>query len=122
MTNDPAWATGGEAVYKRDQWVCRYCGLDGKQSFGAWQSLSWDHLLPRGHQQRDAVEFIVTACAPCNMMLSRYSAPAALVAGVVDPSVASELVSGRFEFLKPRLEERRAYWRRAVAEPKSSTA
>jgi 5-methylcytosine-specific restriction endonuclease McrA len=52
-------------VHKRDKFKCRYCGLDGMASFANWLSLSWDHLLPRGHPERDNLEYIVTACMFC---------------------------------------------------------
>ena len=40
-------------VHQRDGFKCRYCGLDGTQSFANWLSLSWDHLLPKDHPNRD---------------------------------------------------------------------
>lgn len=53
------------AVLIRDNFTCRYCGLDGR-SWPNWLYLSWDHLLPHGHPRRDDVEFIVAACRFCN--------------------------------------------------------
>lgn len=52
-------------VHKRDNFVCVYCGLDGKQ-WPSWLYLSSDHLLPTGHPERDNSEYIVTACVFCN--------------------------------------------------------
>ncbi len=60
------------AVQKRDGFKCRYCGLDGTQSFGNWLSLSWDHLLPKGYSDRDNPDYIVTACMFCNTADKRY--------------------------------------------------
>jgi molybdenum cofactor biosynthesis enzyme MoaA len=37
----------GLVVYQRDNFRCRYCGLDGRQSFERWLFLSLDHLLPK---------------------------------------------------------------------------
>lgn len=59
-------------VHARDCFTCRYCGLDGTQSFTNWLSLSWDHLLPKGDPNRDNPEFIVTACMFCNTADNRY--------------------------------------------------
>ncbi len=59
-------------VLRRDGFRCRYCGLDGSLSFSAWLSLSWDHLLPKGHRDRDDPEFIVAACSFCNVADNRY--------------------------------------------------
>jgi hypothetical protein len=46
------------AVHKRDSFRCRYCGIDGTKSFDTWLTLSWDHLLPKGHPNRDKLEFM----------------------------------------------------------------
>ncbi|HEX4415258.1 MAG TPA: hypothetical protein VH107_16620, partial [Lacipirellulaceae bacterium] len=59
-------------VHQRDAFKCRYCGLDGTLSFSNWISLSWDHLLPKGHPNRDNPEYIVTACMFCNTADNRY--------------------------------------------------
>ena len=42
-------------VHRRDNFCCRYCGLDGRAAFANWLSLSWDHLLPKGHPDRDNI-------------------------------------------------------------------
>jgi len=60
------------AVLKRDHFRCQYCGLDGSTSFSAWLSLSWDHLLPKGHHERDNPDFIVAACMFCNTADNHY--------------------------------------------------
>ena len=59
-------------VLKRDGFTCRYCGLDGTRDFDAWLTLSWDHLLPKGHVERDNPEYIVAACNFCNTADNRY--------------------------------------------------
>ena len=59
-------------IHQRDGFRCRYCGLDGTQSFGNWPSLSWDHLLPKGKPNRDNAEYIVTACMFRNTADNRY--------------------------------------------------
>ena len=59
-------------IHKRDNFVCQYCGLDGTESFDNWIRLSQDHLLPKGHPDRDSSEYIVTACMFCNTADNRY--------------------------------------------------
>lgn len=59
-------------IHTRDNFVCQYCGLDGTASFDNWIRLSWDHLLPKGHPDRDLPDFIVTACMFCNTADNRY--------------------------------------------------
>lgn len=60
------------AILERDGFRCRYCGLDGRRCFDRWLTLSWDHLLPKGHPKRDDPEFIVAACTFCNTADNRY--------------------------------------------------
>jgi hypothetical protein len=59
-------------IHRRDGFRCRYCGLDGTAGFARWLSLTWDHLLPKGHPNRDDPDYIVTACAFCNTADNRY--------------------------------------------------
>ncbi|MNR01427.1 hypothetical protein D3C85_1172310 [compost metagenome] len=59
-------------VLERDGFKCVYCGLDGTASFDTWAAMSWDHLLPKGHPQRDEEAYIVCACNFCNGADNRY--------------------------------------------------
>jgi len=59
-------------IMKRDNFICRYCRLDGTRNYDAWLALSWDHLLPKGHPERDNPDYIVTACNFCNTADNRY--------------------------------------------------
>ncbi|MBA3871493.1 MAG: hypothetical protein H0X30_20300 [Anaerolineae bacterium] len=59
-------------IHQRDNYTCRYCGADGKTSFATWLTLSSDHLLPKGHPERDNPKYIVTACGFCNAADNRY--------------------------------------------------
>mgnify|MGYP001212360701 CR=1 FL=1 len=59
-------------VMPRDRFTCRYCGLDGRRNYDAWLTLSWDHLLPKGHADRDNPVYIVAACNFCNTADNRY--------------------------------------------------
>ena len=60
------------AIHKRDGFKCVYWGLDGKESFPNWLSLSQDHLLPKGHPDKEKQDFIVTACQFCNTADNHY--------------------------------------------------
>jgi len=57
-------------IHKRDNFVCVYCSLDGKD-WPNWLYLSSDHLLPIGHPERENPEYIVTACVFCNELHNR---------------------------------------------------
>lgn len=58
------------SVHERDGFRCVYCGLDGTV-WPNWLYLSWDHLLPKGHPDRDDERYIVTACRICNEFHNR---------------------------------------------------
>ena len=64
----PVTREGALKVFKRDRYVCRYCGLDGLQSFDNWLTLTVDfvHLRARGGPRH--AENLVTACQPFNLM------------------------------------------------------
>ena len=55
-------------VFKRDRYVCQYCGLDGLHSFENWLILTVDFIHPRARGGPRHVENLVTACQPCNLM------------------------------------------------------
>jgi len=82
-------------VHKRDGFKCRYCGIDGTKSFDAWLTLSWDHLLPKGHPDRDNLDFIVTACNFCNTADNRYFEQAKKRGLKFDGMAPDELVAQR---------------------------
>jgi 5-methylcytosine-specific restriction enzyme A len=48
-------------VYRRDSFVCQYCGTRKEQS-----QLSVDHLIPRSRGGPDEITNYVSACRPCN--------------------------------------------------------
>lgn len=102
-------------VLKRDNFQCRYCGLDGRGSFQAWLSLTWDHLLPKGHPDRDNPDFIVTACAFCNCADNHYFLKADAYGLSFADKTPEELVKQRLPFvLKPR-GEYKEFWLEKVA-------
>ena len=53
-------------IFARDNYHCRYCGLDGRASFENWLILTVDFVHPRAHGGPKHEENLVTACQPCN--------------------------------------------------------
>jgi hypothetical protein len=105
-------------VHQRDQFKCRYCGLDGKLSFANWLSLSWDHLLPKGSTNRDNLDYIVTACMFCNTADNRYFDQAEKRGLVFEGLTPDELVAQRLNYVEKTRESYRAFWEDQVR-PKS---
>ena len=109
-------------ILERDHYKCRYCGADGTQSFDTWLSLSWDHLLPKGHPNRDNPDYIVTACNFCNTADNRYFDLAEKRGIKFDGLTPDELVAQRLPYVLATREKYREFWETVVLkhEPKES--
>ena len=97
-------------ILKRDGFKCRYCGLDGTKSFDKWLTLSWDHLLPKGHPERDNPEFIVAACNFCNTADNRYFDSLEKRGLTLDGLSQNELVEQRKLFVKETRNKYYQFW------------
>jgi 5-methylcytosine-specific restriction endonuclease McrA len=62
-------------VLERDNFTCRYCGLDGR-IWPNWLYLSWDHLVPISDPLRDDETYIVAA--PCRSFTREVGWPTGL--------------------------------------------
>ena len=100
------------AVMKRDGFTCSYCEFDGTK-WPNWLFLSWDHLLPPGHERRDDPDFIVTACRMCNEFHNR-------TAFEVDGKTRPELVAQKRPMVLARREEYRKFWQNHVGTTEGS--
>lgn len=57
-----------EAIFKRDRYICQYCGRDGCRDLTAYMLLQIDHFIsPKLDGSLDACN-LVTCCAICNHM------------------------------------------------------
>lgn len=95
------------AVLRRDNFVCRYCALDGKV-WPNWLYLSWGHLLPIGHLERDNPDFIVAACTFCNTLHNR-------TVFEVSGKSPEELVEQKKVRVLERRDEYQRFWKENVA-------
>ena len=86
---------------------CVYCGLDGTV-WPNWLSLSWDHLLPKGHPERDDDRYIVTACRFCNE--ARNRTPFA-----TEGLAPTDIVNLKRKAIAEVRREYRAFWEANVA-------
>lgn len=53
-------ALSRENIYKRDNYVCVYCGSDNKKN------LTLDHVIPKSKGGKDSWDNLVTSCKKCN--------------------------------------------------------
>ena len=104
-------------IHRRDNFICQYCGIDGRQSFDSWLTLTSDHLLPKGHPGRDNPEYIVTACSFCNTADNRYFDHAKELGLVFDGKTRAELVAQRKPFVEAVRHKYREFWEKEVVHP-----
>lgn len=55
----PQWAKIRAAIFKRDDYTCRYCGSRGGK-------LECDHIMPLSRGGSNEEDNLATACKPCN--------------------------------------------------------
>ncbi len=103
-------------IMKRDGFRCRYCGLDGTESFANWLTLSWDHLFPKGHPDRDNPEYIVCACNFCNCADNWYFINAESRGLIFEGRTAEELVQQRLPYVLNTRQNYREFWDSQVSD------
>lgn len=58
-------------IMERDQFCCRYCGLDGMASFENALVMGVDFVVPRARRGTKTPENLVASCRPCNLLKGR---------------------------------------------------
>ena len=106
-------------VHQRDNFRCRYCGLDGRESFANWLALSLDHLLPKGHVNRDNPDYTVTACMFCNTADNRYFDRAMKRGLRFDGLSPAELIAQRLPYVEATRKSYREFWDSNVCQQQS---
>jgi hypothetical protein len=102
-------------ILARDGCRCRYCDLDGTVSFSNWLALSEDHLLRKGHPNRDRVEFIAASCQFCNTAANRYFEQATARGESFEGLTPDELVARRQLKVQKTRYAYRHFWDENVA-------
>jgi 5-methylcytosine-specific restriction endonuclease McrA len=64
----PVSLAEGLKILERDQFCCRYCGLDGRASFDNALVMSVDFVVPRARHGKKDPANLVACCRPCNMI------------------------------------------------------
>src|SRR6201987_5147338 len=64
----PVSLAEGLKILERDQFCCRYCGLDGRTNFDSALVMSVDFVVPRARSGKKDPANLVACCRPCNMI------------------------------------------------------
>jgi hypothetical protein len=66
LVDAPVSLEEGRKILERDDYVCQYCGLDGRASFENALVMRVDFVVPRAHKGKKAPANLVACCTPCN--------------------------------------------------------
>jgi len=66
LVDRPVTHQEGMKILERDNYRCRYCGLDGRASFENALVLSVDFVVPRARKGKKDPDNLVACCRPCN--------------------------------------------------------
>ena len=95
----------GKDILKRDNYICVYCGFDGR-SFDNWLQMSIDHLVPVSAGGNDDSNNLVAACKACNSFTSRLK---------VEPNwTRKKIIAYKKAHITKRREEFLSYWQQHV--------
>jgi 5-methylcytosine-specific restriction endonuclease McrA len=68
VVDRPVTLEEGLKILERDQYRCRYCGLDGRASFENALVMSVDFVIPRARKGKKDPHNLVACCRACNMI------------------------------------------------------
>jgi len=66
LVDSPVTVEEGRKILERDDYRCRYCGLDGRTSFENALAMRVDFVIPRAHKGKKVLDNLVACCTPCN--------------------------------------------------------
>jgi 5-methylcytosine-specific restriction endonuclease McrA len=107
LVDSPVTVEEGRKILERDNYVCQYCGLDGRASFENALVMRVDFVVPRARKGKKNADNLVACCAPCNTIKGTK------VYATFDDAKAEVLA---------RREDLRKAWQDRTARPKSKAA
>ncbi len=66
LVDSPVTLEEGRKILERDDYVCQYCGLDGRASFENALAMRVDFVIPRARKGKKDPGNLVACCTPCN--------------------------------------------------------
>ena len=67
----PVTPRQGLRILERDQFRCRYCGLNGRASFENALVMGVDFVVARARKGKNVAGNLVASCRPCNVIKGR---------------------------------------------------
>lgn len=67
----PVSRTQGLRILERDQFRCRYCGLNGRASFENALVMGVDFVVPRARKGKNEDDNLAACCRACNVIKGR---------------------------------------------------
>jgi 5-methylcytosine-specific restriction endonuclease McrA len=68
LVDSPVTLEEGHKILERDDYKCRYCGLDGRASFENALVMRVDFVVPRARKGKKTPENLVACCTACNTL------------------------------------------------------
>ena len=66
LVDSPVTPEEARKILERDNYVCQYCGLDGRASFENALVMRVDFVHPRARKGKKDPANLVACCSPCN--------------------------------------------------------
>ena len=66
LVDSPLTLQEGLKILERDDYCCKYCGLDGRASFENALVMRVDFVVPRAKKGKKDPSNLVACCTPCN--------------------------------------------------------
>ena len=107
LVDSPVALEEGRKILERDDYVCRYCGLDGRASFENALVMRVDFVVPRARKGKKNPSNLVACCTPCNT--------------IKGTRVYASLDEAK-SYVLGRREELRKAWQDKTARPKAKSA
>jgi len=107
LVDSPVSTEEGRKILERDNYVCQYCGLDGRASFENALIMRVDFVVPRARKGKKEPGNLVACCTPCNT--------------IKGTKVYASFDAAKAEVLARRAELRKA-WQAKGAQPKAKAA
>jgi 5-methylcytosine-specific restriction endonuclease McrA len=107
LVDSPLTRQEGLKILERDEYCCKYCGLDGRASFENALVMRVDFVVPRARKGKKDPSNLVACCTPCNT--------------IKGTRVYANFDEARAYVLKQR-EELRKNWESKTARPAAKSA